>query len=298
MRRSPVFGLILAGMLSASPGRAAAGADYLGTFVWTGDRPDFGGWSGFDTDAQGVAFRAVSDIGRTVAGRLVRDAAGRVTGVEAGPNDPLLGDEAEILAVYVRDAEGLAVAPDGSFAVSFEGDDRIGRIVTYATPQSRAVILMNGQGLGLDENKGIEALAMAADGALYGITEGAGLLTGHRGFVLRNGALSEPFALPRDGTWRPVGADFGPDGRLYLLERDFWPFLGFQSRVLRLTLAADGNAVTGTEVLLETHAGVHDNLEGIAVWTDAAGGTRLTMISDDNLRRSQRTEIVDYRLTD
>ena len=51
----------------------------------------------------------------------------------------------------------------------------------------------------------------------------------------------------------------------------------------------------GVEVLLTTVTGTHDNLEGLTVWKDAAG-LRATMISDDNFRFFQQTQIVDYRL--
>ncbi len=66
------------------------------------------------------------------------------------------------------------------------------------------------------------------------------------------------------------------------------------SRVRRITLA--GGPGAADEVLLQTEAGTHDNLEGLAVWQDAAGAIRLTMISDDNFLPTQRTEIVDYRV--
>jgi hypothetical protein len=295
MRRSSVVGLILAAAVFA--GRVAAGdAVYVGTYVWTSDQSDFGGWSGFDTEPDGMSFRAVSDIGMTVAGVLARDAEGRVTGVAAGPMELMRGDEAELLAKPVRDAEGLALEPGGAFAVSFEGSGRTARIVRYADVPARAEILLNGTQIeAQSENKGFEGLARAADGTLYGIVEAAsGLWGGHRVYVQRDGSWSQPFEIPRDGTWLVSGADFGPDGRLYVLERDFWPLLGFRSRVLRLRL--DGDAIAASEVLFETTVGVHDNLEGIAVWTAADGTARLTMISDDNLRRQQRTEIVDYKL--
>ena len=55
-------------------------------------------------------------------------------------------------------------------------------------------------------------------------------------------------------------------------------------------------AVVGTETLLETRAGRHDNLEGIAVWRDATGNLRPTLVSDDNRSMLQRTEVVDYRI--
>jgi hypothetical protein len=285
----------LALALAAAP--AAGEAVFMGSYVWTGEGPDFGGWSGFDTDAGGVAFRAVSDIGLTVAGTLTRDAEGRVTGVQAGPTVPLRGDEAEVLAPHVRDGEGLAILPDGSFAVSFEGEGRNARVVTEADTDAPAVILLDGRGLDMGENKGFEALAVAADGTLLVIEEEAqGLFGGHRVWAGEGRDMSVAFEIPRDGTWRVAGADVGPDGRLYVMERDFWPFLGFQSRVLRMSPDAAGAAAA--EVLFTTRAGRHDNLEGIAVWTDAGGALRLTMISDDNLRRSQHTEIVDYRIAD
>ena len=48
---------------------------------------------------------------------------------------------------------------------------------------------------------------------------------------------------------------------------------------------------------METRLRAHDNLEGISVWQDEQG-LRMTLISDDNFRAFQRTEIVEYRLTD
>ena len=37
-------------------------------------------------------------------------------------------------------------------------------------------------------------------------------------------------------------------------------------------------------------------MEGISVWRDAAGRTRVTLISDDNFFALQRTVIVEYLL--
>ncbi len=46
--------------------------------------------------------------------------------------------------------------------------------------------------------------------------------------------------------------------------------------------------------LLRSGLGVHDNLEGIAVWRDDQGRMRLTMVSDDNFQFFQVSEIVEY----
>jgi hypothetical protein len=41
---------------------------------------------------------------------------------------------------------------------------------------------------------------------------------------------------------------------------------------------------------------MHDNLEGISVWQTPAGELIMTLVSDDNQRRFQRTELVEYRI--
>ena len=48
---------------------------------------------------------------------------------------------------------------------------------------------------------------------------------------------------------------------------------------------------------MQTRTFRHDNLEGISVWR-APDGLRMTLISDDNYRWMQRTEIVEYRVDD
>lgn len=148
---------------------------------------------------------------------------------------------------------------------------------------------------GFELNAGLEALAIDASGALFAMPERYGPPgTPIPVFRMQGGQWDRPFTLRRDGDWCPVGADFGPDGRLYLLERDFWPLIGFMSRVRRVEIAE--GRVVADEVLFATSAGVHGNLEGIAVWRDAEGGAHLTMISDDNFLPAGRTEIVEYRV--
>ncbi|MCX7888531.1 MAG: esterase-like activity of phytase family protein [Rhodobacteraceae bacterium] len=278
--------------MAGTPAPAAPHAVETGTWVWPTTDDWFGGFSGLDTDAKGEAFMAVSDLGYLVRGRFLRDGAGRVTGVDFRYEDIVTfrgPDEAD--AEDQTDAEGLTFLPGGGFAVSFERTNRFER---FDRPAPRGTdFTANADVSGVTWNKGFEAIAAAADGAIYAIPEQP---VSHRGpfpvQVFRDGAWSTPFSLPGHGWFRPVGADFGPDGRLYVLERDFWGLVGFMSRVRRLTLA--GDAIVADEVLLETKAGMHQNLEGIAVWADEGGGIRLTMISDDNMSRFQWTEVVDY----
>ena len=104
-----------------------------------------------------------------------------------------------------------------------------------------------------------------------------------------------PTCVPSAPGFESSGADFGPDGRLYLLEREFTGF-AFRSRVRRFTLSND--SVTQEETLLETPHHTHGNLEGLSVWRDAGGALRLTMISDDNFKSFLRSEFVEYRLVE
>jgi len=136
---------------------------------------------------------------------------------------------------------------------------------------------------------------MAPDGALYTMPERSGGAS--RPFPVyryRDGEWTRPFSIPRRGPFLPVGADFGPDGRLYLLERHLGGISGFLSRVRSFRI--DGDLLLDERPVLETSAGQHDNLEGIAVWKDKGGHIRLTMVSDDNFFILQRTELVEYRL--
>ncbi len=300
MRRRTRLGLIaalaclpLAFGIGARLGGAAEpqAAVHVGTWVWRGDNDRFGGFSGLELSDDGLHFVAVSDRGALARGRLRRAADGRVEAVEQAVLLPLHDSRGNQVADYFADAEGLALAADGSLYVSFEGYARVAR---YADPAGAAERLPRPRAFDdLQGNAALEALAIGPDGALYTLPERSG--AARRPFPVwrfRDGAWDQPFALPRDGGWLPVGADFGPDGRLYLLERGFFG-VGFLSRVRRFAI---GEAATGGEVLLETGTAGHDNLEGIAVWQDASGAIRLTMISDDNFLWMQRTEFVDYRL--
>lgn len=283
--------------LAALTGAAAAqgSAEYLGSLRWSYPDPAFGGFSGIEVDADGLAFTALSDRATLWQGRITRDAQGNMIAAEALSFAPLHDSKGKLLHGASADSEGLALAPDGSLFISFEGVARVANYAgaaTAAQPMPRAAAFK-----AMQSNASLEALAIAADGTLYTLPERSGAIdAAFAVYRFRNGTWDQPFSISRDGSWLPVGADFGPDGRFYLLERDFWGILGFLTRVRRFDLTPEG--FTGSEVLVQTTAGVHDNLEGISVWRDAEGALRLTLISDDNFRFFQRNELVEYRVGD
>ncbi len=221
---------------------------------------EFGGFSGLELMEDGLSFTALTDHGALYSGRLERRADGTVADVSVLQGPILLRDRAgKPLPKGDTDAEGLAIAADGTLYVSFERNHRVAR---FNTPNAASGLLPRcADFAGFQRNSGLEALAIAPDGTLYTLPERSGAIdTPFPVYRYRDSGWDQPFSIPRDGDWLPVGADFGPDGRLYLLERDFAGLFGFLSRVRRFEIS--GDRIGAGEVLLETRAGTHDNLEG------------------------------------
>lgn len=279
--------LCLLALLRAVP--VYAEAVYLGSYDWRTNAPHFGGFSAIDLSTDGMDFVVLTDRGRIARGMFMRE-EGAITGVEITPLRRLLGPTRAPLADAFSDSEGLAIGPDGTLYISFEGKDGIRSFGDMDQPGSNLITTPAFDSF--QPNSALEALAIGPDGALYTVPERSGLATRpFPVFRLKDGIWDQPFAIARTGPFLIAGADIGPDGRLYILERDF-AGIGFRSRVRRFDLDG-GDAKT----VLETGLRTHDNLEGISIWQDGQG-LRMTLISDDNFRAFQRTEIVEYRLTD
>ncbi|NEX46131.1 esterase-like activity of phytase family protein [Pseudotabrizicola algicola] len=282
---------------------------FLGAFRWTMPDTAFGGFSAIDLSADGSRFIALTDRGSFVEGRLRRGPDGTIVAVESGPVKRLKSNKNAPLAAGRNDSEGIAVAADGTVYVSFEG---VARVLRYRDINGVAENLPTPEAFAsFPRNAALEALAIDAKGALYTMPEELPgskrirLLTGQPGnaggvdfpiWRYADGKWTQPFDLPREGVFLPVSADFGPDGRLYVLERAFHGITGFASRVRSFKVGA--KALSDRRLHLQTPTGQHGNLEGLAVWRDAGGAIRLTMISDDNFLAFMRTEIVEYRLHD
>lgn len=292
MYRRSQLGLILA-LLLASGAAAAPRAVVVGTYDATKVADGFGGLSALEVTEDGEGFIALSDSARLFHGRFRRNGAGAIAGITLdGPGAALTGPDGAALDGLHDDSEGIAVGPDGQLWISFE---LVNRVVRYGQDGTFFDELPGFAAFDAIENDGLEALVLAPDGALYTMPEGPG--RGVRSFpVWRyvDGTWSEAFRLPEDRHWRPVGADFGPDGRLYILERDLWGLVGFRSRLRRITLA-DGQPALD-EVLLESRAGAFGNLEGLSVLRDAEGALRATLVADDNFLPVMSTEFVEVRI--
>ena len=292
---------LLGGLLALSgavfsPVAAGPKAVELTRYVWSDLPEGMGGLSGIELSDDGTRFAVISDAGWITTG-LVRRKQGQITTWRAKPFVPLRAPSGLTQGSARLDAEGLALRADGTLAISYEV---IPRVFTYDTVLSpRAHALPDNPHLPrFTGNRGLEALAEDPQGCLVAILEQAegggypvyrlcqkGRTPGRWDLVAR---------LAKAGRFVPVGADYGPDGWLYLLERHFTG-VGFRSRIRRLDLSRPD---MGAQTLMTSAVWAYDNLEGLSVWADRHGNLRLTAVSDDNFLSVQVTQIVEFAVQD
>ena len=280
----------IAALCIAGNGAFGADATWLSSYTWHMSDPAFGGFSSIDLDDQGNTFIMTSDRGHFLSGKIKRD-GDKIVDVTAQKLTPILNSKSVAVDGSSVDAEGIAVGSDGQIFVSFE---RKHRVWSYKNKDSAAQkIPKHPDFKALQNNSSLEALAIDANGLLYALPERSGKLDRPFPVYRYNGkAWDKRLSIPRRGAFLVTGADFGPDGKFYLLERDYIIPFGVSTRVRRFTLTPSG--FKNEETLIETTFGAHDNLEGISVWQDDQNRIRITLIADDNFKPFQRTELVEY----
>lgn len=303
MRRSLTIVLIAA--LAALPwflykpkapdvARADQPAQHLSTYHLTHDADWFGGFSGIELTKDGHAFYLASDRGQLLRGTIDRQNT-TITNVIIQQDRPLTDHLGQVPEFPHTDAEGLALDTQNRLNVSFEHAHRVLRYDTFTSDAIWPGYTRAWRAL--PQNNGMEMLAIDPNGTLFAIPEAAPK-GAYEALVYRrlpHKPWDQPFTYPLDLPFRPVGGDFGPDGRLYVLERHVHlPFFRSQVRVMDVTPTGFANI----ETVLATPLGTHGNVEGLAVWADTNGKTRLTMVSDDNFMPFLRTDIIEYILTD
>lgn len=242
----------------------------------------------------GAHFLTVSDRGSFARATIARD-GGKISGIVLEEADTIPLTEGRAPSDFFLDAEGLAIGSDGTIYISYEGHHRIWKFSDLS--QYAGWTHKWNRFLGLQPNSGFEALAIDAQDRLYAIPERSGKWTRPFPVYRYDGEFwKQTLEIPRSKKFLVVGADFGPDGMLYILEREFYALRGFRSRVRRFSLTESGFD-TG-ETLLETRFGEIGNAEGISLWTDEAGAKMLTLIADDNYSPLQNTLLVEYEIVE
>jgi len=285
--------LIALVLLCLWPTVALSGAEELSRFRWEAEIEGFGGYSGLWVAPDGVDFMTISDRGTYIKGRFERDAEGRISGVDVTEAETIRDKVGHDPESFLRDAEGLAIRSDGTIFISYESHHRIWAFETMQT-KPRDIHKWN-RFWHLQQNSGMEALAIDANDVIYTIPERSGRWT--RPFPiyrLANGTWDERLKLPRREKFLVSGADFGPDGRLYVLEREFLWYGGFKIRVRSFVIS--GDTVSDERLELQTGLGDLDNMEGISVRAGPDGQIVMTLVSDDNFNMFQSTWFVEYRI--
>lgn len=297
MRRHSGHGLTLALALfgALNPGMARSEDGFSAQPVGMalslkGEDPRLGGFSGIEVTPDGARFILLSDRARVIAGAFMRDENGNLAAIEPGPIIALRGTDGGAMPRFYDDAEGTALMPDGSLCISFEG---VARIWCYDRLDGPTRALPAPPGVQqMLPNASFEALAVSPVGTLWTVPERPPKKG--RDFpvlTFAGGTWSHPFDLPRADLFLPVGADFGPDGALYLLERQLGPLGGFASRVRRFEPAPSG--LGQGETLWQSPLWRHGNLEGIAAWQDPQERIRLVLVGDDNFNFFQASELIE-----
>lgn len=280
--------------------------EFRGGVIAASSDPRFGGFSGLAFLPGSDEFLSISDIGYWLRGTVVRS-NGWLTGLSATSMASMLNAEGRPLgAKRNADAEGLRLGTDQGRAVAYVSFEQISGLKAYPLEPDIALsrplaIRLPKSATGIRRNRGFEALAVApADSAFKGspilITERTLDKAGNlRAFVVR-GPLAGTFSVRRSDDFDATDADFLPNGDLLLLERKVVMPLGVKMRLRRIDAATirPGATVDGPVVLSASMANRIDNMEGLAVTSDADGRARITLVSDDNYSFIQRTMLLEF----
>jgi hypothetical protein len=285
---------------TANPGQVAIGRlRYRGGLHLTSDDQRFGGFSALRLSHDGTRLTLVSDEGGWLTARLVHE-EGQLRGlaeVEMGPLVDLAGKALQ--EKDSRDAESLALLPDGSFVVGFERQHRLWR---YAGDNGRlkgpAMPVPPPPGLAdVPFNGGIESLVWTPRNGLFAMTE-----YGIQGDLIR-GWISgpddwKPLGYRFERALRPSDAALLPWGDLIVLERAYNPdrgIVGVRLRQIAREAIKPGATLGGRLVADIDPPLTLDNLEGIDCHRSGKE-TLCYVVSDDNLSAEQRTLLMLFAL--
>lgn len=298
----------LAAFAPLDPERTGFGKlTFLGGSVLKSDARRFGGISSLDMSADGTRLVGVSDLGDWITATVATtpEGAPTLTGIEMAP---LLDPSGKPLtSKQWKDAEGISAVPGrpGIYHVSFERRDRIwaydlGKRGFAARPSEIAVPKPVHD---LPANKGIEALIVLPAGSPLGAATIAfaenpvdGFLSGY----IIGGTASGAFRVRAHKQFDATDASLDPDGNIVLLERYFSVLTGPEMALHRIRVSdiADG-ATIYPELLMEGDVAVEiDNMEALGIHRDAQGRTIVTIMSDNNFTRLQRTLLLRFELRD
>ena len=279
--------------------------EFIGGLELQSRNEEFGGFSGIRIAEQGSQLIAVSDTAKWLTAKITRDQNGKMNGLTNSSLNCLCGVGSKPYdSKHWGDSEGLELSGNRAF-VSFE---RLNRINGYTLnrnylPGDPKQATASFRKFEIAYNRGLEALALAPTGIpiagkFLAIAEESPDDAGnHRAFIADDKKI-EQFSITASGDYLVTDAAFSPNGNLLVLERRIGFTIGVGMRIRQfdgLTIVP-GKTLSG-EVLMEADLTSQiDNMEGLAVWQNAKDETILTLISDDNFGRLQRTILLEFKL--
>ncbi len=289
-----------------NPGDTNAGSlTYVAGLELTSDHPDFGGLSGLIVSGDGKALIAITDQGNWVTAD-VTSKDGRPIELTDALIAPIMDmDGTPLSGKRQTDAEGLTVAIGGDprtspTLVAFERNHRLQEydLTSLGFDAPALAIPDFGAFDDLENNGGLEAIALLPDGSLLAISESTFDEDGHIIGARLTETAAIPVRLKQHLPYALTDMDLLPNGDLITLERHYSPLAGVSMMMRRIPAEAlDKNEPLDGEVLVEAnHTRSIDNMEGLSVRQDDTGRTLLYVVSDDNFNAIQRTLLLVFAL--
>jgi len=286
-----LVGILRGGVWLMAQGTLGDGVTGPEIFVWHMNAPDFGGLSALIMAPDGMSLLSASDRGTFVQAQVVRDGADRITDITGEKLTQVSLASGLPPSNFKMDIEALSPMPDGRIAEAFEG---FVRIEILDTPQGLPVPTHRWDRFVQDfGNQAFEALATLPDGRLLAITE-LPVAPGQAATVLYDGQTwRRGPRLPVGTGFAITGADTGPDGCLYLVERRFGLATGFTFRIRRLSGAV---GAWEDRALYTSPAATLGNAEGISARKDAQGRIVLSVVTDNGFLPLHKTRLMEFRV--
>jgi len=228
---------------------------------------------------------AVGDEGIFLDARLILDGAERLVGLTDARLTLMTGEDGKPLSDKAdADAEGLALLPNGDRLVSFERRHRIWLYPAAGGPP-RAVPM---PGVSFPLNGGMEALATdpeaGADAYVVGAEVSGETWTCH---LLSTPCIKGP-TVAKTEDFGLVAIQRLPGMQTAYLLRAFDPARGNRSS---LQIFRSSRMVARMDMAPPMTV---DNFEGLGAVPRPDGGVRFYLISDDNVRATQRTLLLAF----
>eukprot|EP00439_Symbiodinium_sp_Y106_P087730 s1_g266.t1 len=283
----------------------AGSLTYVAGLELTSDHTDFGGLSGLIVSDDGKALIAVTDQGNWVTADITSK-DGRPIELADALIAPIMDrDGAPLSGKRQTDAEGLTVAIGGDprtspTLVAFERNHRLQEhdLTSLGFDAPAQGVTDFGAFDDLENNGGLEAIALLPDGSLLAISEATFDEDGHIIGARLTETAAVPVRLKQHLPYALTDMDLLPNGDLITLERHYSPLAGVSMMMRRIPAEAlDKNEPLDGEVLVEAnHTRSIDNMEGLSVRQDETGRTLLYVVSDDNFNAIQRTLLLVFAL--